>query len=81
MMTIGNKLVAGIVAGAVVGSAMGLLVAPKTGKESRQTVAEGASHWRNKAGGALQNLRQKPRQESRNGSIKESFNRHLIITK
>ena len=77
----GNKLVAGLVAGAVVGSAMGLLVASKTGKESRQMVTEGTWQWRNKAGGALHNLRQKPRQESRTGSIKESFNRHLIITK
>ena len=77
----GNKLVAGLMAGAVVDSTMGLLVAPKTGKESRQMVAEGTSHWRHKAGGAFQNLRQKPCQEPRTGSIKESFNRHLIITK
>ena len=77
----GNKLVAGLVAGAVVGSAMGLLVAPKTGKESRQMVAEGTSQWRNKAGGALHNLRQKPGEESRSSVIKEHPNRHLIITK
>ena len=80
-MTRRNRLVAGIVAGAVVGSAMGLLVAPKPGKESKQAVVDGASHWRSKTDGAFQNLRRKPREESRGGVIKERRNRHLVITK
>ncbi len=80
-MTRRNRLVAGIVAGAVVGSAMGLLVAPKPGKESKQAVVDGASHWRSKAGGPVQNLRRKPRDSSRGGFIKERPNRHLVITK
>ena len=80
-MTRGNKLVAGLVAGAVVGSAMGLLVAPKNGKESRQTVSKGAWRWRNKAGGPFLNLRQNPREESVSCYIEERSKRHLIITK
>ena len=80
MMTIANRLVAGIVAGAVVGSAMSLLVAPKPGKGSKQAVTGGASHWRRKTGGAFQNLRHKHREESQ-GVIKERRNRHLVITK
>ena len=80
-MTRRNRLVAGIVAGAVVGSAMGLLVAPKPGKESKQAAADGASHWRSKTGGAFQSRRHKPREESRAGVIKERRNRHLVITK
>ena len=80
-MTRGNKLVAGLVAGAVVGSAMGLLVAPKNGKESRQTVSKGGWRWRNKVGGPFLNLRQPPREESVSGYVKERSKRHLIITK
>lgn len=81
MMTRGNKLVAGLVAGAVVGSAMGLLVAPKTGKESRQIVTNRALVWRNKAGEAFQNLRRKGREEVQTGSVKERSNGHVIATK
>lgn len=80
-MAIVNRLVAGIVVGAVVGSAMALLVAPKPGKESKQAVVDGASRWRSKAGGVFQDLGHKPRQESRGGVIKERPNGHLVITK
>ena len=80
-MTIANRLVAGIVAGAVVGSAMGLLVAPKPGKESRQAAVDGASHRRSNTGGAFQNLRGKRREESRRAPVKERRTRHLVITK
>ena len=79
-MTIANRLMAGIVAGAVVGT-MGLLVAPKPGKESKQAVVDGTSHWQSKTGGAFQNLRHKPREGARGGAIKERRNRHLVITK
>ena len=34
-----NQIVSGIIAGALAGTVLGLLVAPKTGKESRQLVA------------------------------------------
>ena len=48
----GNKLVTGLVAGALVGVAAGILLAPKTGKETRKMVGE-------KAGKAMGNVRQK----------------------
>ncbi len=80
-MTSGNKLVTGLVAGAVIGSAIGLLVAPKTGKESRQMVAEGALHWRNKAGGAVGTLWQKVRKESQIGAVEGRSNEHVVTAK
>ena len=46
-----RKLVAGMVSGAVVGAAIGLLAAPKSGKDTRQLV-------RNKAGSLVTSLRQ-----------------------
>ncbi len=47
-----GKLVVGMVSGALVGTALALLVAPKTGKETRKMVG-------NKAGKAMGNVRQK----------------------
>ena len=48
----GNKLVTGLVAGALVGAAAGILLAPKSGKETRKMVGE-------KAGKAMGNVGQK----------------------
>ena len=48
----GNKLVTGLVAGALVGVAAGILLAPKSGKETRKLVGT-------KAGKAMGNMRQK----------------------
>lgn len=48
----GNKLVVGLVAGALVGAAAGLLLAPKSGKENRKMVGE-------RAGKAIGNVRRK----------------------
>lgn len=45
-----RKLVAGVVSGAVVGATIGLLAAPKSGKDTRQLV-------RNKAGSLATSLR------------------------
>jgi len=47
-----RKLVAGVVSGAVIGAAIGLLAAPKTGKDTRQLV-------RNKAGSLVTSLKQR----------------------
>ena len=77
----GNKLATGLMAGAVIGIAMGLLVAPKTGKESRQMVTNRASLWRTKAGKAFQNLRLKTPKEVQAGSIKEQSNGHVVATR
>ncbi len=49
-MTTRNQIVTGIIAGALVGTALGLLVAPKTGKETRQIVAMKGVALKNKAG-------------------------------
>ena len=46
-----NKLVTGLIAGAAVGVVVGLLFAPKPGKESRQIVASRAGKIRHKTGG------------------------------
>ncbi len=51
-----RKLVAGVVSGAVVGATIGLLVAPNSGKDTRQLV-------RNKAGSLVTSLKQRRRQE------------------
>ena len=45
-----RKLVAGVVSGAVVGATIGLLAAPKSGKDTRQLV-------RNKAGSLVTSMR------------------------
>ncbi|PKB64804.1 MAG: hypothetical protein BZY80_01655 [SAR202 cluster bacterium Io17-Chloro-G2] len=49
-MTTRNQIVTGIIAGALAGTALGLLVAPKTGKETRELVASRGSAIKNKAG-------------------------------
>ena len=42
-MASGKKLITGLVAGAIVGTAAGLLLAPKSGKENRKMVGEKAA--------------------------------------
>ncbi|MCH7714304.1 MAG: YtxH domain-containing protein [Chloroflexi bacterium] len=49
-MTTRNQIVTGIIAGALVGTALGLLVAPKTGRETRQLVATRGVAIKSKAG-------------------------------
>ena len=44
-MTTRNKIILGITAGALFGSVAALLVAPKTGKETRQIVTSGAGRF------------------------------------
>ncbi|PKB78716.1 MAG: hypothetical protein BZY88_17030 [SAR202 cluster bacterium Io17-Chloro-G9] len=51
----------GIIAGALVGTALGLLVAPKTGKESREIVANRTAAFRSKAGDYITIIRNKMR--------------------
>ena len=39
-----GKLIVGMVSGALVGTALALLVAPKTGKETREVIRSKAGH-------------------------------------
>ncbi len=52
-----NNLVNGLIAGAAVGTVVGLLFAPKPGKDSRQIMASRAREIRHKAGGYLRKVR------------------------
>lgn len=71
-MTSRNQIVTGIIAGALVGTALGLLVAPKTGKETRQIVLTKGTAIKNKAGDYFTIIRNRMRKgdevESLNGA-------------
>lgn len=58
-MTTRSRFIAGFAAGAVIGTAAALLVAPKTGKETRHIVANGTGQFGRKAGHYWGYLRQK----------------------
>jgi gas vesicle protein len=46
-MKVGYKLALGLAGGMLAGAAAGVLLAPKSGKETRRTIASGASQlWR-----------------------------------
>lgn len=73
----GNEFFIGLLCGAAVGAAIGLLLAPKTGAEMRQTIAESADRFRrranetyNDASGAVSNLVEKGRSAMRRGQGK-----------
>ena len=53
----GKKLMTGMVAGAIVGTVAGILMAPKSGKENRKMVGDKAGKMRNRTGGAIGNLK------------------------
>ena len=55
-MTINQKIIGGLGAGIILGTAAGLLIAPRTGKETRNLVAARASDLRHKATHYLGNL-------------------------
>jgi len=84
-MTTGNKFFSGLIAGAVIGSVAGLLMAPKPGKETRQVVAHRANALKSKAGGYAVTIREKMRlsgvpglEESQNGQS-ESRNQQTEV--
>ena len=74
-MTTRNQIVTGIIAGALAGTVLGLLVAPKTGKETRQIVALRGSAIKSKAGDYFTVIRNKMRKgdevESLNGASRQ----------
>ncbi len=72
-----TKFITGLTAGALIGAAAGLLMAPKTGKESRQVVGQRATVIRQKAGGYVGKLRRRgtPKVEG----IETSVNDHAGV--
>ena len=52
-----NQVYAGLIAGAAVGAVIGLLFAPKPGRESRRIVAARADDLRQKVGGYVTVMR------------------------
>ena len=70
-----NQFVTGLIAGVVVGAVAGLLLAPKTGKESRQIVVARAGEVRGKADQYATSVRERMR---RGQSGEESAHDHVI---
>ena len=77
-MTKGNNVITGLIAGAFIGTAVGLLVAPKPGKETREMVATRAGEWRTKAGDYVGTLRQKIRRDAQANGVEELSDEHVI---
>ncbi len=78
-MTIRNRFILGFAAGAAIGAAAALLITPKTGKETRHIVTDGAGQVRRKAGYYWGSLRQKIRPAEGNGSGQHSADRQLEV--
>ena len=79
-MTNENRLITGLIAGALLGAIAGLLLAPKPGKESRQIVSTRAVEFRQKAGDYVDTLRQKIRKGGSVNNMNESSNDHVATT-
>ena len=69
-----NQLFTGLIAGAVVGAVAGLLLAPKTGKETRQIVVARAGEVRRKAAQYATAVRERMR---RGPNGEESADNHV----
>ena len=80
-MTNGNKMVTGLITGALLGTIAGLLFAPKLGKETREIVTTRAVEFRQKAGDYVDTLRQKIRKGGAVNNINESSNDHVVTTR
>ncbi len=70
-MTRSNKLITGLVAGALVGTAAGILFAPKPGRDSRVIVGAKAEKIRNKTGGYIGTVREKIKKSRSASSVEE----------
>ena len=68
----GNKLVIGLAAGALIGAAAGLLMAPKSGSESRQIVGSKAGSIQNGARSYFSNVRGWVRRSSQDAAEEEA---------
>ncbi len=71
-MTKSNKLITGLVAGALVGAAAGILFAPKPGRESRGIVGTKAGEFRTKTGEYIGTVREKIRRGRSAESVEET---------
>ena len=78
-MTTRNRFIMGFAAGAVIGTAAALFVAPKTGKETRHIVTNGAGRFGQKAGRYWGSLRQKISKAEDNGSGHHTADRQLEV--
>lgn len=70
-MSTSNKLISGLVAGALVGAAVGILFAPKPGRESRVIVGTKAGEIRNKTGEYIGTVREKIKRGRTSESVEE----------
>lgn len=70
----GKKLMTGLVAGAVLGTIAGMLLAPKSGKENRKMVGEKASKIRNRTGEAIGNLKSRMKKTPAETAVEEPSN-------
>ena len=75
----GNKLVTGLLAGAIVGAVIAVLFAPKTGKETREIVVTRAGEIRKKTGDYVSSLRQRMRSGSTEEGAEDSSDNHVEI--
>ena len=69
-----NSLIAGVITGALVGTAAGILLTPKTGKESRQIVKSKATDFKVKAGDY------RIKAEDYLGTVKEKFQKNTVAS-
>ena len=70
-MSTSNKLFSGLVVGALVGAAAGILFAPKPGRESRGIVGAKAGEIRNKTGEVIGTVKEKIRRGRSAESVEE----------
>ena len=70
-MTSSSKLITGLVAGALVGAAAGILFAPKPGKESRGIVGAKAEEIRNKTGEVIGTVKEKIKRNRSTAKVEE----------
>ena len=75
-----NIFVTGLIAGAAVGAAAGLLFAPKPGKETRQVVSARTGDLRQKAGSYVSTMRQRMRKGESGQTAEVSSNGHAEVS-
>ena len=78
-MTSRNNLITGLLAGAIIGAAAGILFAPKPGRETRQVVGAKAVDLRDRAGGYIGNIKERIR-KTRGAEAVEEYSDNGIQT-